>query len=200
MLVIVDSGVANLASVNRAFSEETNSIVSNDPSVVLAATRLVLPGVGSFDSAMQTLRRRPGLVQAITESALEKETPILGICLGAQLLLDASDEGSELGLGLIPGRAKPLPLQPGVKIPHTGWNSVVPSMPSKILAGEMNWKFYFIHSFAPHPTDSSFIVATTTYGSTFPSVIGKNNIYGAQFHPEKSHRFGAAIIRNFLKL
>lgn len=200
MLVVIDSGVSNMASVRKAFAAQTCVEVSSDPGVVSRASRLVLPGVGSFDSAMKILRSKPGLLDAIYGSVLDRSTPILGICLGAQLLLDGSDEGSEPGLGLIPGRAKALQVSPKVKVPHTGWNSVKGVQESGLTAGEESWRFYFVHSFAPYPNDPNSILGLTDHGGLFPSIIGKGNVFGVQFHPEKSYRFGAKLIRNFLQL
>jgi glutamine amidotransferase len=200
MLVIIDSGVSNIASVRKAFAAQTRVEISRDPEVVSRASRLVLPGVGSFDSAMQTLRSKPGLLDAIHESVLDRSRPILGICLGAQLLLDGSDEGSESGLGLIPGRAKALHVSAEVKVPHTGWNSVKSVQESKLITGEEDWRFYFVHSFAPYPIDPKSILGVTDHGGLFPSIIGKRNVFGVQFHPEKSYRFGATLIRNFLQV
>jgi len=200
MLVVIDSGVSNLASVRKAFAAQTRVEVSSDPGVVSRSSRLVLPGVGSFDSAMQVLRNKPGLLDAIYESVLDKSRPILGICLGAQLLLDGSDEGRESGLGLIPGRAKALHVSPEVKVPHTGWNSVEVVQESPLTTGEKDWRFYFVHSFAPHPKDPNSILGLTDHGGLFPSIIGKGNVFGVQFHPEKSYQFGANLIRNFLQV
>jgi glutamine amidotransferase len=200
MLVVIDSGVSNLDSVRKAFAAQTNVEVSSDPGVVSRASRLVLPGVGSFDSAMQVLRGKSGLLDAIYESVLGRSSPILGICLGAQLLLDGSDEGNESGLSLIPGRAKALQVSPGVKVPHTGWNSVQHAQGSILTDGEEDWRFYFVHSFAPYPNDPNSILGLTHHGVLFPSIVGKGNVFGVQFHPEKSYEFGANLIRNFLQI
>ena len=200
MLVVIDSGVSNLASVGKAFAAHTSVEVSSNPSVVSRASRLVLPGVGSFDSAIQLLRNKSGLLDAIYESVLGRSRPILGICLGAQLLLDGSDEGRESGLGLSPGRANALHVSPEVQVPHTGWISVEVVQESPLTAGEEDWRFYFVHSFAPYPNDPNSILGFTDHGGLFPSIIGKGNVFGVQFHPEKSYRFGAALIRNFLKV
>jgi len=201
MIVLLDYGMGNVGSVLSAFKQVgTNVQVSSEAEVVSRADRLVIPGVGSFDSAMQNISRGPGLLDAIKSFAMVQERPILGICLGAQLLMSSSDEGKETGLDLIPGAARRLSPKPGLKIPHTGWNDALKSRDTNILKGREDWRFYFVHSFAPYPEDDGMVLARTVHGDDFPCVIGDGNIIGVQFHPERSHSFGRELLTNFLKI
>lgn len=202
MIVIVETGSGNLGSVIKVFEQlGAEAVVSSDPATVARAERLVLPGVGSFDSAMNKLNSEQGLVEAISTQSTVKGTPTLGICLGAQLLLSRSEEGELPGLGLIPGVARKLNPISGQKIPHTGWNRVRSVRGHMILgAPEREWDFYFVHSFATFPEETNSVLGLTSHGETFPSVIGSGNIVGVQFHPEKSHDAGIDLFRNFLAL
>ena len=159
---------------------------------------LVLPGVGSFRSAMEDLERRD-LPQAIKAFASIGK-PILGICLGMQLLSEGSSEGGETkGLGLIPGYVTDLQMSPDSRVPHVGWNSVDYSKPHYILDDiPSGTDFYFVHSFAIHDIDGEYTVATTRHGDRFVSAVGRDNILGVQFHPEKSQKQGSHLLQNFL--
>lgn len=201
MIVVLDYGMGNVGSVVSAFMKlDVDVIVSSDAKDVSKADRLVIPGVGSFDAAMQSILSGPGLLEAINGFAVAQARPILGICLGAQLLMSGSDEGNATGLDLIPGTAKRLIAKPGLKIPHTGWNDAIKSRDSSVLKGRDDWSFYFVHSFAPYPEDDGKVLAWTVHGDAFPSVIGYGNIIGVQFHPEKSHSFGRELLSNFLDI
>lgn len=210
-VVVIDYGVGNLLSVSRGLEHCGASVlVSNDPKVIIGARKIVLPGVGAFGDAMAELHRRD-LVEVIRTVA-GSGTPLLGICLGMQLLLDESDEfGVTTGLSLIPGRVIPIPTTTSdgrlQKVPHIGWSEL--SRP----ASRMNWEgtimdgsnptdaFYFVHSFMANPTDASHRVADCQYGGTAVSAVLKHaNIYGCQFHPEKSGAAGLKVLSRFLSL
>lgn len=201
MIVVLDYGMGNVGSVVSALGHLGADVrVSKEAEIVSRADRLVIPGVGSFDSAMRNLANGPGLIEAIKSFAVVQARPILGICLGAQLLMSSSDEGNSIGLDLIPGTARRLRPKPGLKIPHTGWNDAFKTRQTDILNGREDWRFYFVHSFAPHPEEDGMVLARTFHGDAFPSVIGGGNIFGVQFHPERSHSFGTQLLTNFLKI
>lgn len=208
-VAVIDYGIGNLLSVRRGL-ERCGVVVavSDDPAVILAAPRVVLPGVGAFGDGMEELTRR-GLDEVVREVA-QRRTPLLGICLGMQMLLDESEEfGATKGLGLIPGRvvAVPTHTQDGgtQKIPHIGWNALV------LAEGRKDWKgtplesdvpgesVYFVHSFMASPTDPAHRVADCLYGGVrISAAVGRDNIFGTQFHPEKSGETGLRVLRNFL--
>lgn len=207
-ITVIDYGVGNLLSVQRGLEHcGANVTVTADPEVIMVAGKVVLPGVGAFRSAMETLHQL-GLVEAIREVAV-RGTPLLGICLGMQLLLDASEEfGATQGLGLIAGNVVPIPAvtlsgEPQ-KIPHIGWNAL--GLPS----GRTDWRAtllednavgdpaYFVHSFMAMPADPLHRVADANYGGhAVSAVIARDNISGCQFHPEKSGEVGLKILRRF---
>ncbi len=204
MIAIVDYDAGNLASVRRSLQALTAQVVvTQDPAVIAQAERIVFPGVGAAQEAMTHLRRL-GLDQAMRE-AWQAGKPILGICLGAQIVLEHSAEGNTPCLGLLPGEVRRLnpPNQAGgerYKIPHMGWNQVRPVKDHPVLAGlPAAAEFYFVHSYYPAPAEDSHILAITEYGQEFPSVIGTRNLVATQFHPEKSGRFGLLLLENFLK-
>lgn len=207
-IVVIDYGVGNLLSVRRGLEHcGATVILTSDPDKILAAQRVVLPGVGAFGNAMRALDELH-LVAVIREVAL-RGTPFLGICLGMQLLLNESEEfGVTAGLGLIPGQVKVIPNHSTtgepLKIPHIGWNGLKPSY-------ESNWEgtllsenkpgdaMYFVHSFMAVPTDSAHRLADCIYGGhLIPAVIGRDNITGCQFHPEKSGEVGLKVLRRFI--
>ncbi len=208
-VTVIDYGVGNLLSVQRALEHCGAEVyTTNQSSAILAASRVVLPGVGAFANAMAELERLQ-LVDVIQKVA-QKGIPLLGICLGMQLLLDESEEfGLTQGLGLIPGRVIPVPYssitgQPQ-KIPHIGWNGLVlspgsPNWQNTILeAVEPGESTYFVHSFMANPLDISHRVADCIYGGMpISAVIGQENLWGCQFHPEKSGEVGLKILRQFL--
>lgn len=206
-VTVVDYGVGNLFSVQSALEHcGTTVTVTSDHTKILAAARVVLPGVGAFGNAMQELHRRD-LVGVITEVA-RRGTPLLGICLGMQLLLDRSEEfGVTEGLGLIPGSVVPVPDQTvtgeAQKIPHIGWTALHPSANARwdgtvLQNTKPGDAVYFVHSFMAMPTDPSHRVAEGIYGGhNIAAVIARGNIVGCQFHPEKSGAVGLAILRTF---
>lgn len=194
-VLVVDSGVANIGSVCYALERLGADIeLSADPAAVDAAERLILPGVGAAGSAMRTLRQR-GLVEPLRANT----RPLLGICLGMQLLFEESDEGSEpvACLGLIPGHIRKLRPAVGARIPHMGWNTLQARRPSPLLEGiGAGDQVYFVHSFAADVDDSC--IAACDHGSAFAAVVQRGCVAGAQFHPERSGRVGARILQNFL--
>lgn len=204
MNVIVDYGLGNLRSVLMKFERlKLPAIVSADPADVLAAEKLVLPGVGSFDAGMANLRDR-GLVKALNRRVLDDGVPVLGICLGMQLFARNSEEGRLSGLGWIDAQVCKLnPPKEGlaIRVPHVGWNTLDITSDCHLFAGvHTSQRYYFTHSYAVFCDDSAQVLATTTHGETFASVVGKRNIWGTQFHPEKSHLHGLVMLKNFITL
>ncbi len=198
MLVVLDYGAGNLRSVVRALEVGgARPVVLGDPEALLRADALVFPGVGAAGSAMGRLREG-GLDEAIREF-YRSGRPILGVCLGLQLLFDLSEEdGGTPGLGLIPGRVRRFP--DGLKVPHMGWNQVRRRKDHPILAGIPDGAyFYFVHSYYAEPADPAVVVGTTDYGVDFASVVARENLVATQFHPEKSGRWGLAVYANFLR-
>lgn len=201
-VIIIDYGMCNLGSVRRAFEEcGADAIVSSNPSDLANADRVVLPGVGAFEKGMKNLKDG-GWVQGIRDIALEKKVPLLGICLGMQLMSDKGYEGGEIeGLGLIRGEVTRLQPKSDERIPHIGWNEVCHKRSSALLDDiKDHTDFYFVHSYEFKPARSEDVLATTPYCGEFTSVVGRENILGVQFHPEKSQKPGFQIIRNFLRL
>ena len=197
---IVDYGMGNLRSVERTLAAVGGqSVISGDPEVVRRARRLILPGVGAFGDAMGNLRRA-GLDSAIVE-AVGEGTPLVGLCLGLQLLFSESEEfGSHKGLGLVPGRVRKFNV-PGLHVPHIGWNQIEDLRPDPLLANIAEGSyFYFVHSFYVEPECDADVLAQTEYGMRFCSIGRRNNVWGAQFHPEKSQEAGRRLLRNFLTL
>jgi glutamine amidotransferase len=195
MLAIVDSGGANLASVRFALERlGVAGELTADPAVIRGAERVILPGVGSAQEGMRRLQAR-GLVDCVRGL----RQPVLGICLGMQLLFESSEEGNTPSLGLIPGRVALLPESPGVTVPHMGWNTLEIRQASPLLRGfDAATRFYFVHSFAG-PVNG-FTLASCTHGTTFAAVVRRGNFWGVQFHPERSGAAGAQLLRNFLEM
>jgi glutamine amidotransferase len=197
-IAIIDYQAGNLTSVVRSLRAlGVEADVTQDPRVVTAARRLIFPGVGAAGKAMATLRDL-GLDQALRHS-FQNRIPILGICLGAQIVLEHSEENDTPCLGLLPGRTRALPLNPGLKIPHMGWNRVRFLQPHPVFQDlpEMA-DYYFVHSYYPSPAQDSMVLGVTEHGLEFPSAVGWRNLVATQFHPEKSGRFGLKILENFL--
>ncbi len=195
MIVIIDYKMNNLRSVQKAFESQNIGVeVSSDPERIRAAEKLVLPGVGAFGKSMDTIRAA-GFDVLIRDHAAAGR-PLIGICLGMQLLFEESEElGRHRGLGILAGRT--VRFAPGLKVPHIGWNQIDLKNPGPLLEGIKDGSFvYFVHSYYVE-TDEENVAATTSYGIDFPSVVRNGNIFGIQFHPEKSQATGLAILRNF---
>lgn len=201
MIVIVDYGVGNLLSVSNMLRKVgAEARISREPAEVLAADKLLLPGVGHFDHGMRMLNTS-GLREAIDRFALELRRPVLGICLGAQILGNGSEEGDAPGLGWIEMECRRLPASPGVRVPHMGWNRITQKKPSPLLDGlAPDARYYFVHSYCMHCAVATDVLATATYGVEFTCAVERGNIFGTQFHPEKSLRHGLALMHAFVKL
>lgn len=199
MIVIIDYGVGNLRSVQNGFAEAGfTTVISGDPKDLEAADGLVLPGVGAFGQAMESLRR-DGLDQVILRQ-VAKGVPLMGICLGLQLLFERSEEmGDHQGLGLIAGDV--VLFRGELKVPQIGWNQLDIKREHPLLAGIKDGDyFYFVHSYYASPTDENVLLATSDYGVPFPAVVQQGNVFGIQFHPEKSSRLGLKILANYGRL
>jgi glutamine amidotransferase len=198
VITIVDYNAGNLRSVKRACDAVgIASELTRDPEVVRRASKVIFPGVGAAKSAMRTLTAT-GLDQALRET-VARGIPVLGICLGAQIVLDLSEEGDVPALGLVAGTTRQFRLQdPLLKIPHMGWNEVRVERAHPLLAGiGPGDEFYFVHSYYPHPTDPECVFATADYESPFCCALGRDNLFATQFHPEKSGRLGLALLERF---
>jgi len=199
-LALIDYGAGNLRSVENALKAAgaADVLVTADPDVVRGADRIVLPGVGAFAACMGALSAIPGMVDAMGEAVHAKGRPFLGICVGMQLLADTGEEyGSHAGLGWIGGTVRALkPSDPALKVPHMGWNDVVPTAQHPLIVpGEA----YFLHSFAIEDIDPALRLAITDHGGTVTAAVGRDNIVGVQFHPEKSQSYGLALLGRFLE-
>lgn len=201
MTVIVDYGVGNLGSIANMFRHiGREARISRSLVEIEAATKLVLPGVGAFDKAMEALVERRGLIEVLDRKAMRERVPLLGICLGMQLLTQGSEEGSRPGLGWLAGTVRRFRFEEtaSLQVPHMGWNEVVVRHEHPLMANAgAEPRFYFAHSYFVDALPGEDVIGTTTYGRDFPSVIGRGNIMGVQFHPEKSHRFGMLLLKNF---
>ena len=201
MIAIVDYGVGNVRAIaNMLRKVGTESVITNDKVVIRSASKLILPGVGAFDPAMSELKRL-NLVDVLQEKAIEEKVPLLGICLGMQLLTNGSEEGKEKGLGWIPAFAYRFPQDNNLKVPHMRWDYVEKTGDSPLTKElESHSKFYFVHSYFVKTEGKEYSVLQAEYGTTFDAAIQKENIYGVQFHPEKSHKYGMRILRNFASI
>lgn len=202
MLVIIDYKSGNIGSIlNMLKRIGCPARLSSEIEDIRRANRILLPGVGSFDNGMKNLKQIDGLVAALSERVLVDKVPILGICLGMQLLLERSEEGGEAGLGWIKGEVKRIrSVEPRLRIPHMGWNMVSPTSCDTLFYGlEDEAYFYFVHSYCVQAVDASHVLGFTEYGKRFVSAVCKENIFGVQFHPEKSHKFGMQLLKNFVE-
>ena len=202
-LTIIDYGLGNLGSIQNIIRKlGYDSEVSSDYNTIKNATKIILPGVGSFDRAMLNLEKNN--FKELLKSKARGGTQILGICLGMQLLANGSEEGELDGLGLIPGRVKKFVFDnKKLKIPHMGWNTLNYNKNSPLFYGFDEFeetRFYFVHSYHYVPVDDLHSIATTFYEKPFTSSISKGTVFGVQFHPEKSHKFGMKLLRNFIEL
>lgn len=203
MITIVDYGMGNLGSVQNMFKYiGVQSQISGDAEVISKAEKILLPGVGAFDAAMKRLGGT-GLMNVLNQKALEEKVPVLGICLGMQMLTRSSEEGTLEGLGWIPAQTVRFKFEDRkLKVPHMGWN-LVHQVNASPLIEELpeEPRFYFVHSYHVVADDDKYVLMRTNYGYEFDSVITNGeNIFGAQFHPEKSHKFGMKLFKNFAAL
>jgi len=211
MIGLIDYGISNLRSVQKAFAHLGVDVTLVDtPDQLAQAERLILPGVGAFRAGMAGLQSR-GLIEPI-KSAVADGKPLIGICLGMQLLFESSDElGDTVGLGLLPGHVTKIKMQDAfhaprtthhaLKIPHMGWNQLDLVQEHPLVNGvELGAYAYFVHSYAVYPEQRDMVIATTEYGGPFASIVGRGNIAGLQFHPEKSQAVGLRLLENFLTL
>ncbi len=201
MIAIIDYDMGNLMSVAKAFERVgAKVVVTRSAQEIMAASRVVLPGVGAFRDCMANLIKY-GLVEPILKT-IEAGKPFLGICLGLQLLFDESEEfGRHKGLGVIRGKVHRFPSAPGLKVPHIGWNSAKQAKASPLLNGINDGEFfYFVHSYYAVPEDRSVILTSTDYGTEFTSAISSGNVFACQFHPEKSQTVGLRLLENFSRI
>lgn len=202
LVTIVNYGLGNLGSVANMLRRLcVTSRISDDPEEIRGARALILPGVGHFDHGMRELARS-GLREALDESVLRRATPVLGICLGAQLLARSSEEGSLPGLGWIAADVKRFRFEHGssLAIPHMGWNEVEPTDPAFFAGHERGeTRFYFVHSYHIVCDDPAMVAARARYGIEFTAAVRDRHVWGAQFHPEKSHRHGMNVLGNWLR-
>ena len=201
MLAIINYGAGNLRSVQTACEYVgEKAVITDNREEILNADRVILPGVGSFGSCIESIRKANlfDCIRQVTESG----TPFLGICLGLQLLFEASDESPDAkGLGILKGRCVKIPQSDGVKIPHIGWNSITFPNPSPLFTGIEDGSFvYFVHSYYMQPNDKSVITAVCDYSASLPVALSRGNIHATQFHPEKSGDVGLKILKNFIDL
>jgi glutamine amidotransferase len=204
MIAIIDYGLGNILAFCNVYRRlDIAASVAKNPDDIRSASKLILPGVGAFDHAMQLLDRS-GMRGALDEVVLSKRVPVLGICVGMQILAASSEEGSLPGLGWVDGEVKKFDVGSAngkLPLPHMGWNDVSPSPNSGLFKGlENDARFYFLHSYYFQCARSDDVLAQTDYGGRFSSAIHSKNIYGVQFHPEKSHHFGTQLLRNFAEL
>jgi len=206
-IAVVDYGSGNLRSAAKALERAATDVslphrieITSDPKAVRAADRIVLPGVGAFADCMAGLTAVDGLKDALAEAVVAKGRPFLGICVGMQLMAEAGVEfGRHAGLGWIAGEVRRLaPADAALKIPHMGWNRLAFVRPHPLFAGLDEPFVYFVHSFAMRPARPADLVATADYGGAFAAAVGRDNLFGTQFHPEKSQAAGLALLANFL--
>lgn len=211
-VIIIDYGSGNLHSAQKAFERASQEAglnatitVTSDPDLVAKAERIVLPGVGAFADCRRGLESRPGLIEALTDAVSRGGRPFLGICVGMQLMAERGLEHEVAqGLGWIPGDVVALqPKSRDLRIPHMGWNTLRVRREHPVLngiaTGENGLHAYFVHSFHMKPNDARHVIADTDYGEAVTAVVGRDNIVGSQFHPEKSQKLGLAFIANFLR-
>ena len=204
-ITIVDYGSGNVLSAQKSFIKVTNDnninskvLISNDLKDIKNSSHIVLPGQGAFNTCMEGLKNKPGLIEELYDFAIVKKKPFLGICIGMQMLATSSEEnGFHKGLGWIEGKIKLLPSKQ-LKMPHMGWNSVRPTNNNNLIIGTND--YYFVHSYYFDCKNNENILAETQYGMNFTSIVGKENIYGVQFHPEKSSSQGLNLLKEFIRV
>ena len=204
MIHVVDYGLGNVGAFLTLYKRlDIPAVAATTTAQLAEADHILLPGVGSFDHAMQSLNAS-GMRGTLDQLAIEQNVPVLGVCVGMQMLGDSSDEGREAGLRWVPGRVRNLAqrgkVHNGLPFPHMGWNDISPVGHIPLLAGISNARFYFLHSFYFANYSEADVAATVEYGSEFTCMVNRGNVWGVQFHPEKSHRFGMALLKNFAEL
>ena len=206
-IAIIDYGLGNVLSAQQSFNKvikennfNASTTITNDPNLIDSSTHVVLPGQGAFKSCMSGLEKVSGMVDSLENFALKNKKPFLGICVGMQLLaIDSEENGNHLGLGWIKGHIKKMPTKK-LKMPHMGWNEVKPITKTKSKLDFEESDYYFVHSYYFECDDEKNILAQTNYGINFASIVFKENIYGVQFHPEKSSDQGLGLIKSFISL
>ena len=202
-IVIVDYSMGNLNSVLKKLIQlNADAVISSDPKVISQADKLILPGVGHFEKAVEIIHQK-GLWEVLNQAVLIDKKPILGICLGMQLMAQSSEEGNAQGFGWVDATVNRFQVNDSLKfkVPHTGWNQITIKKESKLMLGLTNEsEFYFVHSFHVKTNDTEIVLSSTEYETSFVSAFEKGNIFGVQFHPEKSHDSGKLLLTNFLKV
>ncbi len=201
-VVIIDYGSGNLRSVAKAFEKiASNVVISDDSRMLESASHIVLPGVGAFGDCMAGLSSLPGMLENLTEQVRVRGKWFLGVCVGMQMLFENGYEnGTHKGLGWISGDVVPIP-KDGIKVPHMGWNNLDIKKKSGLFKEINNGDYaYFVHSYCAKPKDNSQVLAITQYGGDITAVVAMDNIFGTQFHPEKSQKTGLKILENFVRL
>lgn len=202
MIAIVDYNIGNISAVSNMLTRiGVPAVIASTEDQLAHADKIILPGNGSFDACMINLHAS-GMVPLLTDRVINKGIPILGICVGAQMLGLRSEEGKEAGLGWLDMQVRRFPSMAELRVPHMGWNQAVPAQNSnKLMDGlEDDARFYFVHSYYMCPINSNEVMMKTKYGFEFASGVCKENISGVQFHPEKSHRFGKKLLASFAKV
>jgi glutamine amidotransferase len=201
MVIIIDYKIGNLLSVQNMFKFlGVNSRISNSIEDIRNADKLILPGVGHFKTGMENLNQS-NLIETLSEEVLKKKKPILGICLGMQLMTKHSEEGDCNGLGWLDATTRKFQISETLKVPHMGWNNVHYKKKSKLTEDfSADSRYYFVHSYHVQCNQEADVLGTTNYGYEFVAAFQHENIYGVQFHPEKSHKYGMELLRNFNKI
>lgn len=204
MITVIDYGLGNIQAFTNMYKRlGFEACRATKAAELKGATKLILPGVGAFDHAMELLQAS-GMRAALDALVLEQKVPVLGICVGMQMLANGSDEGTSPGLGWVPGRVRAFKTDErsaSLPLPHMGWNDVSPVAGTSLFAGlENDARFYFLHSFFFECAEPQSVAATTSYGLEFSCAVSSGNVHGVQFHPEKSHHYGAQLLKNFAEL
>lgn len=199
-VAIVDHGRANISSVENMLRRVgVRARVAETPQEISGADRIVLPGIGSFDAVRERLTAA-GFDEAIHEHAVVRQRPVLGVCVGMQVMVEGSAEGVLPGYGWIPGRLRKFEASPDLRVPHMGWSALKVSEGARLFSEPMDgWRAYFVHSYYL-PAGGPFAAAECDHGGSFTAAVERDNLFGVQFHPEKSHSFGMAVFRAFLKV